>query len=135
MSRSQIRSSFYGAEAIREQRGRNEVKIVARLPEHQRSSEHDLDQLLIRTPRGGNVPLEYVASYDRGQAATAIYREDGQRTITVSAQLAAGVPSPRPILEDVENSMFPALRETYPDLEVGLVGAQREQAEALQGPR
>ncbi len=127
----QLRSSFYGAEAIREQRGRNEVKIMVRLPEAQRSSEHDLDTLSIRTPRGGKVPLHYVADLDRGQAATAIYREDGQRTITVSADLAAGVDSPREVLANLQDELFPRLREQYPALELALVGAQREQQESF----
>jgi multidrug efflux pump subunit AcrB len=128
---NQLRAAFYGAEAIREQRGRNEVRIMARLPEEQRQSEHDLDELMIRTPRGGNVPLEYVAEYDRGQAATAIHREDGARTITVSAELAAGVASPRPILEDLQKNAFGKLRKSYPGLELGLVGQQREQQESF----
>lgn len=128
---NQLRAAFYGAEAIREQRGRNEIRVMARLPEDQRQSEHDLDQLMIRTPRGGNVPLEYVADYDRGQAATAIHREDGARTITVSAELAAGVASPRPILEDLQEHTFAKLREQYPGLEIDLVGQQREQQESF----
>ncbi len=127
----QLRSSFYGAEAIREQRGRNELKVMVRLPEAQRSSEHDLDTLLVRTPRGGQIPLHYVAQLDRGQAATAIYREDGQRTVTVSAELAVGVESPREVLETLESDLFPRLQEEYPSLEIALAGAQREQQESF----
>ncbi|MCH9683086.1 MAG: efflux RND transporter permease subunit [Deltaproteobacteria bacterium] len=128
----QLRSRFYGAEAIREQRGRNEIKVMARLPEAERSSEHDLDTLTIRTPRGGQVPLHYVAELDRGRAATAIYRQDGQRTITVSAELAVGVDSPREIISNLEKEVFPSLKEEHPRLEIELAGAQREQKESFQ---
>jgi multidrug efflux pump subunit AcrB len=127
----QLRSAFFGAEAIREQRGRNELKIMVRLPEAQRSSEHDLDTLMIRTPRGGEVPLHYVAELDRGRAATAIYREDGQRTITVGAELAPGVQSSREVITDLQASVFPALEKANPGLEIGLAGAQREQQESF----
>ncbi|MEX1366803.1 MAG: efflux RND transporter permease subunit [Nannocystaceae bacterium] len=127
----QLRSSFYGAEAIREQRGRNEIKVMVRLPQDQRSSEYDLDTMLVRTPRGGQVPLHYVAEVDRGQAATAIYREDGQRTITVSAELAPGVESPREVLTDLQDKVFPRLQQEYPRLEIKLAGAQREQQESF----
>lgn len=127
----QLRASFYGTEALREQRGRNELKIMVRLPEAQRSSEHDLDALMIRTSRGGEVPLHYVAELERGQAATAIRREDGQRTVTVSAELQVGVDSPREVLADLEKDMFPALKAEHPSLEIGLAGAQREQAESF----
>ncbi len=127
----QLRSGFYGAEAIREQRGRNELKIMVRLPEAQRSSEHDLDTLTIRTPRGGQVPLHYVADFDRGRASTAINREDGQRTVTVSAELAKGVDSPREILKGLQDEVFGRLQQEHPRLEIALAGAQREQQEAV----
>lgn len=128
---AQLRSSFYGVEAIREQRGRNELRIVARLPESERRSEYDLAQMMIRTPRGGHVPLSEVATFDRGRASTAIRREDGRRSITVSAQLAEGVKSPAAVLEDLQKNGFDRLRDQFPGLEVGLVGQQREQQEAF----
>ena len=53
----QVRSAFYGTEALRQQRGRNEIKVMVRLPAAQRVSEYDIEQLLIHTPAGGDVPL------------------------------------------------------------------------------
>jgi multidrug efflux pump subunit AcrB len=127
----QIRASFLGAEALREQRDRNEVKIVVRLPKDQRVSEHAIDALRIRTPQGGWVPLPYVATYERGRAATSIEREDGKRQVTVSAELAPGVESSREVLDDLEASAFDELREQFPGLTIDLVGQQREQKETF----
>ena len=42
---NQIRSAFYGREAIREQRGRNEIKVMVRLPEERRRSMLAVDEL------------------------------------------------------------------------------------------
>ncbi len=128
---NQLRSSFYGAEAIREQRERNEIKIVARLPEAERESEYDLDRLTIRTSRGGEVPVNYVARAKRNRVPTSIRREDGRRVVTVSAELEPGVKSPRPVLSAIEKEYFPELQKKYPDLQAGFVGANREQAEAF----
>lgn len=127
----QVRAAFFGAEAIREQRGRNELKIMVRLPEAQRRSEYDLEQLQIRTPTGGFVPLGYVADFERDRAATAIYREDGSRKINVKANLAEGVESSRETLASLQDEVFPALKEQYPSLDISLAGEQREQGEAL----
>ena len=52
----QLRGSFYGAEALRQQRGRNEVKVLARLPRSERSQLNSVEDLVLRTPTGG-VPL------------------------------------------------------------------------------
>ncbi|MDH3776838.1 MAG: efflux RND transporter permease subunit, partial [Desulfobulbaceae bacterium] len=40
----QVRQSYYGAEALRQQRGRNEVKIMVRLPREERISEFHLEE-------------------------------------------------------------------------------------------
>jgi multidrug efflux pump subunit AcrB len=83
----QVRSAFYGSEALRQQRGRNEVRVEVRLPENERLSEFDLEQLRVRTPAGTFVPLHEVASVRRGRAYTSIDRRDGRRTVTVSANV------------------------------------------------
>lgn len=126
-----LRSAFFGAEALREQRGRNEVKVRVRLPEEQRSSEYDLEQLTVATPSGNFVPLTYAADFTRGQAPTAITREDGSRNVNVSAELMSGVASSRPVLESLERDVFPELRAQYPGINMTLVGQQRERADSF----
>lgn len=128
----QLRGSFYGAEAIREQRGRNEIKVQVRLPLEQRESDYDLERFRIQTKDGGTVPLSYVADVDRSVSPTTIRREDGKRNVTVEGTLAEGYASPREVLEDLQENLFPELREKYPSLSIGLVGAQREQREVFQ---
>lgn len=127
----QLRSSFFGSEALREQVGRLERRTMIRLPKSERTVENDVSTIRIRTPRGGFVPLEQVAQRSRGQAPTSITREDGIRSINVRADLAPGVPSSREVLTDIENTLFPALKEKYPDLELRFAGEQRDQQETM----
>ncbi|MCB9791372.1 MAG: efflux RND transporter permease subunit [Alphaproteobacteria bacterium] len=127
----QIRASFFGAEALREQRGRDEVKVMVRLPKEQRSSEYDLEQLRLRTAQGGFVPLSYVADLERGRAPTAINRESGDRIVNVSAELAQGVKSEQQVLNALKGTHLPALKAKYPGLKVDFAGQQREQAETF----
>ncbi len=127
----QIRAAFYGAEALREQRGRSELKVMVRLPEEQRRSEFDLEQLLIRTPQGGYVPLLDVADFSRGRAPTSIQRDEGRRKINVSAELAPGVASSRDVLAAVTGEDLPGLLRKYPGLSAELVGQQRSQTESF----
>ncbi len=131
MVASQIRSAFYGAEALREQRGRNELRVMVRLPEEQRRSEFDLEALQIRTPSGGFVPLAQVAEFERNRAPTTIDREDGRRVVTVSAALAPGIKSSSNVLAEVNEKIVPQLKEDHPGLTAGLVGEQREQGEVF----
>jgi len=127
----QLRSAFFGAEAIREQRGRNELKVMVRLPKDQRSSEHDLEALRIRTPKGGFVPLGSVADIDRNRAPTSILREDGRRIVNVSAELTAQVKSSRGVRDDLTKNVLPKIVQKFSGLDAQFVGQQRSQQEAF----
>ncbi len=128
---AQIRSAFYGAEAMREQVGRDEVKVMVRLPAEQRGSEFDLQAFKVRTPTGGSVALGDVAYFERTRSPTTINREDGKRTVNVSAKLAAHAASSQAVTAAVNETDIPEMTEKYPGLEVGYSGEQREQAESF----
>ena len=125
----QLRAAFFGAEALREQRGRNEVKVVVRLPEDQRRSLEDLEQLRLRTPTRGSVPFEYVATATRSKAPTSIQREDGRRKVNVKAELAPGVRSSQAVMASLNGEVIPQLLEEFPGIELSFAGTQRSQAE------
>ena len=127
----QLRAAFFGAEALREQRGRNEQKVMVRLPLAERGSENDLAQLLVRSPTGTFVPLGDVATFSRGRAPTAIKREDGRRIVNVSAALAPGVRSAQQVLDSLKKKKIPALLAAHPGLRVDFVGQQRSQGETF----
>ncbi len=126
----QVRNSFYGAEAIRQQRGRDEIKIMVRLPGHQRDSEYNIENLLVRTPAGTFVPLREVARRDRGRAYTVINRRQGRRIVQVTA-----VVTPRSkageVLADVKSSILPKVMNKYPGLSYSFEGHQADIRESL----
>ena len=127
----QVRAAFYGAEALREQRGRNELKVMVRLPERQRASEVDIDKLRIRTPTGAMVPLTMVADFQLDRAPTDVRREEGRRIVNVRAELAEGVDSSRAVVAELNDKILKELRTDIAGLEAELVGEQREQQESL----
>jgi len=126
----QVRSSFYGAESFRQQRGRNEIKVMVRLPDSERRSEYDLEHLLIRTPAGTDVPLSDVASISRGRAYTSINRLDGRRLLTVTANVTPRGESER-ILALVLKDFMPELKQKYPGLSQVFRGKQKDIREGM----
>jgi multidrug efflux pump subunit AcrB len=127
----QVRSAFFGSEAVREQRGRNELKIMVRPPEDERLSEYDLEQLDIRTPGGAWVPLQSVAIAERGKAATSINRESGRRVVDVKAEMAVGEKTVQPVLADLSANYLGELEDKYPGLTARFAGEQESQNESL----
>ena len=83
----QARDAFFGAEVLRVQREREEVRVYARLPADERDAITDVESYLIRTPSGQDVPLTQVASMSMGTSPPAIRRKDGQRVVTVTADV------------------------------------------------
>ena len=81
----QVRAAFFGEEAQRVQRERDDIRVMVRLPLARRQSLSTLDELRIRTPAGGEAPFHSVATATFGRARSVISRIDGAQVITISA--------------------------------------------------
>ena len=127
----QVRQAFYGAEAQRIQRGRDDVRVMVRYPESERRSLSDLDNLRIRTPDGGEVPFYAVARARAGVGYSTIKRANRERVINVTADVDLTQGNANQILADLTKSFLVQLVDDRPGLSFSLEGEQREQAEAL----
>ncbi|MDP6633777.1 MAG: efflux RND transporter permease subunit [Phycisphaerae bacterium] len=127
----QIRHAFYGAEALRQQRGRNEVRVMVRLPESERRSLYNLEELLLRTPDGGDIPLGEAAQKASGRAYTEIRRVNGKRVRNVSASVIPGVVNENKVLDDLKVTYMPQLESSYPGLKWSFVGHERSRRESM----
>jgi multidrug efflux pump subunit AcrB len=126
----QIRASFFGVQAVRQQRGRNEVRTYVRLPESERNSKQALESLLLRTQAGGEIPFSAAATVSEGRAETEIKRSEGRRVVNITADIQEGANANK-ILASVKDKIMPALVDDHPGLKFSLEGEQREQADAL----
>lgn len=63
----QVRQGFYGDESLRIQRGRDEVKVMVRYLEKERRKLSDIENMMIRTPAGGEIPFSVVANVELGR--------------------------------------------------------------------
>src|SRR5690606_15929455 len=73
----QVRAAFFGEQAQRVQRERDDIRVMVRLPKSQRQSLSTLDHLRIRTPSGGEAPFHTVATANFERTRSDIYRIDG----------------------------------------------------------
>jgi multidrug efflux pump subunit AcrB len=128
----QVRNSYYGAEAIRQQRGRNEIKVMVRLPEAERDTEFSLEEMIVRTPEGAEVPLREVVERKRGRAYTSIIRRAGRRVITVTADVKPRDKTEQ-VLASVKKDILPGLMQKYSGLTYSFEGRQADQRESLGG--
>lgn len=82
----QVRSAFYGEQAQRVQRGRDDVRVMVRLPLDQRQSLHTLEQMRILTPDGGHAPFHSVVDARFVPARSDIRRINGAQVVSINAK-------------------------------------------------
>jgi len=128
---NQVRHAFYGTRVLRQQRGRNEVTVMVRLPENERVSEYNLEELILRSPSGQEVPLREVVDVKRGRAYTSIDRRAGRRVITVTADVDPPSQAGQ-ILASLKSDALPALVDRYSGLSYGFEGRQAEMKDSMQ---
>jgi multidrug efflux pump subunit AcrB len=128
---NEVRAAFYGIEAQRIQRGRDEVKAMVRYPERDRSKLETLRAMRVRSVDGNAVPFSIVADTSFGDALATIERADYNRIVTVTANVDKTVSSGDEILARLEKDHFPTMRAQYPGLEISLRGEAEQQQRSL----
>jgi len=132
---NQVRASVFGFEAQRIQRGRDEVRVMVRLPLEHRSSLDDLQRMSIRVgPNNTAIPLADLATITPVRSPTTLHRTNRSAIINVSADVdkqKADVPA---ITRNLRQ-LLAVETEHYPGLEYAFKGEAEEQAENNEGFR
>ena len=128
----QVRQAFYGEEAQRVQRGRDDIRVMVRYPPDQRRSVADLDNLRIRTTAGDEVPLGEVADVHFGRGLATIQRGERKRIVDVTALLdRAIVKNSEPIMNDLQAGLLADLPRRYPGMSWSREGGMKDQQQVL----
>ena len=128
----QVRQAFYGEEAQRIQRGKNEIKVMVRYPEEDRTSIDNLESMRIRNNNGDEIPFSSVATASFGKAYSSIIRENGIRVVTVSADADSSIVEPRRVIADITENFIPEMKDRFPQLEFDLEGSSSETVKLVQ---
>jgi multidrug efflux pump subunit AcrB len=127
----QVRQGFYGDQALRVQRGSDDVRVMIRYPEDERRSIGDIRNMRVRTPDGAEVPFAYVADVTVGHGYASIERSSEQRIVSVTADIDEKIVNADEVNRDLAARILPALIEDYPGLRYSYEGEQRERADSF----
>ena len=127
----QVRHAFYGAEALRLQRGQDEVKVLIRYPETQRRSLGTLEDMRIRTPEGAEMPFSQVAEVKVEQGYVTIERAQRRQVIKVTADVDEAEANANEVRQYLETQFLPNLKLRYPGLRYSIEGEGKEQKESM----
>lgn len=125
----QVRDAFYGALAMRQMRTTNEIEVRVKLPLEERRDIQNLENFLIRTPQGVEVPLLDVVRIEQDEAFSSINRRDGRRVVSVGMDVEPANTVGQ-VLAAIQNEVLPQLRADFPGLTWTFEGSQADMRES-----
>jgi multidrug efflux pump subunit AcrB len=129
----QVRQAFYGEEAQRIQRGRDDVRVLVRYPQSERRSLGDLENMRIRTPDGAEVPFRDVAVVETGRGFSSVRRVDRNRAVSVTASIDPSATSSGAVTAELEDAIMPDVLAAFPGVSYTFEGMQAQQADSIGG--
>ena len=129
----QVRQAFYGEEAQRIQRGRDDVRVMVRYPESARRSIGDLESMRVRTPEGREVPFSEVAVVEQGRGYATITRVDRRRAVNVTADVDDEQTTSGEVLADLAANVLPGVLSNHPGITYTFEGTEAEMRDSMGG--
>ncbi|MEZ5303145.1 MAG: efflux RND transporter permease subunit [Verrucomicrobiales bacterium] len=127
----QVRAAFFGVEAQRIQRGRDDIRVMVRYPGDERARLASLRDMKVLTPAGAEVPLGEVAALDQGSSPTSIRRIDRKRNLNVLADFADDkAVDQQALLRDLQTFIDTQLAPDFPHLRFQFEGDAGEQRDS-----
>ncbi len=127
---TQVRGAFYGIEARKVQRDREDVRIMVRYPESARRRLSDIESMWVASGAGRLVPFREVAKIQEGRSFASIKRKDQKRTVTITADVDQTVGNARQVNVELA-AAFPQLEREFPGTTFEFGGQAREFAKAF----
>ena len=121
--------SLYGIEAQRIVRDREEIRVMVRYPLEERNAAGLIDEVLIRTPGGSDVLLGEIAEIEFAEGVNRIYREDGNRAITIWGSLDFTLIQPLKVAEILQQGVFKQIESQFPQVNIEEAGSLKHERE------
>lgn len=125
----QVRDAFFGALALRQLRGTNEVEVRVKLPEGERKTLSSFEDLIVQTPEGGEVPLKQVARVNSSTAFQSITRRNGRRVVSIAIDVEPNNAVTR-VISKLESEELPQLLADFPGATWSFEGNQADMRES-----
>lgn len=127
----QLRSAYFGLEALRFQRGRSEMIVYIRYPKNQRENLATLSETRIRLKNGQEVPLASVTEIMEQNGFSQILSVNGRRIVNISTDVDTSITTPSAVMSIIQTELLPTLQNQYHGLKFSFEGESRDQQEDM----
>ncbi len=125
----EMRSVFEGIIAHKFYRGEDEVEIIVR-NDPKFSKINTLSHIIIKSPKGEDVPLSEVVDYKTEQGFSIIRRQNGSREVAITAEIDENIANPDDIIKELINGPIKEISKTY-EIDWRLAGRAEEQSDTF----
>lgn len=124
----QVRQAFFGDQAQRIQRGKDDVRVMVRYPQEERQSISTIASMKIRLKNGTTVPFDAVAEVQNSRGFAKISRVDRQRTVSITADINKKTVDASALERDMQKKVDEVVQK-YPSVSFSLQGESRDTRE------
>jgi multidrug efflux pump subunit AcrB len=125
-----VRTAFHGAIATVYRDGDEEIDVVVKYRNASEMSVEQIESMKIATPMGTRIPLREVAYLELTRGYATIHRFEGERAITVSAEVDKAINEPVAVNRILEDR-FRDISQRYPGYRLDFRGQFAEFNEAF----
>lgn len=118
----QLRTGVLGDIVDTVQIGDQHIEILVRQPQHERSTLDFLNDQVVMDAEGNAIPLKEVVEIKEARGWAQVTRIDGQRTLTVTADVDSSVTNAEAIVADLRNSWLGSFVDEFPGVALKVEG-------------
>ncbi len=126
-----VRTAYDGQVVTSVRYGEEEVDFRVMLQKYTRRNIEYLEELSIPNRTGRLIPLKEVAGFEQGAGPSIFYHYDGERSITLSADVAQEKITPIEVMQQVERQF--AVNRDFPGIKLVFGGEAQESQDSLKG--
>lgn len=127
---TQVRQAFFGGQAQRLQKGKDELRVYVRYPKEDRKRLGQLEDMKIKTA-AGYYPLSELADYEIKRGPVSIKRYNSQREIRIEADTKDPMEPVPEIIERINKEIVPQVKAQFPGVDVIYQGQERRSRESI----
>ncbi len=127
----QVRQAFYGEEAQRVQRGRDDIEVLVRYSEPERRNLNSVYDMRVRLENGEEVPFQTVAIANEARGYSTIERSNRRRIVSVTGKVEPDIANANEINAQLQQTILPRLASELPGLSYTFEGAEKERKDSF----
>ena len=127
----QLQKAYFGEQALRIQRGKDDIRVYVRYPKDKRDTLDSLLDRKVRTREGLEIPFREIGSFQFTRGYSSINHTARFREITISADVDSSKGNSARLVRVLKESIIPEVLAKHPGVQVVFRGQAQQRQKSL----